>query len=143
MLFTLHRPVIYAVTRGFVYTWKKKSSSPPSSHPMKLPLFLTTVAAFTCLPTPPRASCFAAARSVHHREEEVLEGVHAKADTQSCPFYGCPLLPEDVHYNSEDYIKALQEMRSRRRVQGVPDSKVFAGSGREDAATFTLIGYKV
>lgn len=56
---------------------------------------------------------------------------------QLCPTYGCPFLPSDVHFN-EDTKAALEKLRK----SGSKDSLLLDTSGKEKAATLTLIGYK-
>jgi len=67
----------------------------------------------------------------------------------TCPLYGCPFLPMDVHYDEE--VKAqLENMRKNSSNQDEKggdseDGKVRAmlkSSGSEKAATLTLVGYK-
>jgi serine/threonine protein phosphatase PrpC len=63
----------------------------------------------------------------------------------ACPSYGCPLYPIDVHYNTEEYKQALEEMRADKRqvVQSSKASQFLAQHCcRSDAVTLTLIGYK-
>jgi serine/threonine protein phosphatase PrpC len=63
----------------------------------------------------------------------------------ACPSYGCPLYPIDVHYNTEEYKQALEEMRADKRqvVQFSKASQLLAKHCcRDDAVTLTLIGYK-
>jgi serine/threonine protein phosphatase PrpC len=62
----------------------------------------------------------------------------------SCPFYGCPLLPIDVHYNTAEYKEALTIMRDDKRVvaKHKPAATILASSANDQHATLTLIGYK-
>ncbi|KAL9181538.1 hypothetical protein ACHAXT_010343 [Thalassiosira profunda] len=66
----------------------------------------------------------------------------------TCPVYGCPFLPLDVHYN-EDLKSRLESMR-KELTTSADDSKsaekdenhLISSTGAEHAATLTLIGYK-
>jgi len=69
----------------------------------------------------------------------------------TCPVYGCPFLPMDVHYEEE--VKAqLEQMRKNSSSDGDDKSSsssedekelmMLKTSGSEKAATLTLIGYK-
>ena len=62
----------------------------------------------------------------------------------SCPFYGCPLRPVDIHYNTDDFKKAFTMMRSDKRVvvMGQNAARVLASSATDQHTTLTLIGYK-
>lgn len=58
----------------------------------------------------------------------------------TCPVYGCPLLPLDVHYN-EDVKAQLTNLRKETSLED--EMKVLLTSaGSDKAATLTLIGYK-
>ena len=61
---------------------------------------------------------------------------------EECPFYGCPLLPEDVYFNVM-VRQALEAMRNqtREQVQSLEGSSL-ESCGNETTATLTLIGYK-
>lgn len=61
-----------------------------------------------------------------------------------CPFYGCPLKPVDVHYNTDDFKKALEELRNDKRVivSASTAAQKLASSSTHQHATLTLIGYK-
>ena len=63
----------------------------------------------------------------------------------TCPLYGCPFLPLDVHY--EEKVKdQLQNMRkessSDEEDKSGSEKHMLKSSGSESAATLTLIGYK-
>jgi serine/threonine protein phosphatase PrpC len=65
-----------------------------------------------------------------------------------CPFYGCPLLPQDVYYDAPAK-EALGSLRMLKRDQVMDDNSEqedsFAPlvmSGQKHMATLTLIGYK-
>ena len=62
----------------------------------------------------------------------------------ACPFYGCPLLPVDVHYNTADYKEALTVMRDDKRVvvKHKEAATILSSSANDQHATLTLIGYK-
>jgi len=67
-------------------------------------------------------------------------------DGKDCPFYGCPLHPVDVHYNTETLKAILQNMRelpaekvNKDTLKGDEQARIW---NRRDAATLTLIGYK-
>jgi serine/threonine protein phosphatase PrpC len=62
----------------------------------------------------------------------------------TCPFYGCPLKPVDIHYNTDDYKKAFTMMRNDKRivVMGKGAARVLASSSTHQHTTLTLIGYK-
>ena len=69
----------------------------------------------------------------------------------SCPFYGCPIYPTDVHYNTDSIKSLLRQMREvpaeqvteqwvrERNDNGDAQSHDWH---RRDAASLTLIGYK-
>lgn len=70
---------------------------------------------------------------------------------RECHSYGCPYLPQDIYY--DQHVKAaLTEMRTMKREDVVEDKatgskaedslKVLDASGRKDAGSLTLIGYK-
>lgn len=79
---------------------------------------------------------------------------------KECPFYGCPLLPTDVHYNSDAVKTALEKLRDLKRTErsdSLSDSSstttttdsnntdttaTLTASGTAEAATLTLVGYK-
>jgi len=65
-------------------------------------------------------------------------------DNNGCPFYGCPLHPVDVHYNSEEIKKALEELRSDKRlnVAASDAARRLSTSATDQHVTLTLIGYK-
>jgi serine/threonine protein phosphatase PrpC len=67
-----------------------------------------------------------------------------KNDNPSCPFYGCPLLPVDVHYNTAEYKEALTVMRDDKRVvvKNKEAAAILSSSANDQHATLTLIGYK-
>ncbi|KAL7579486.1 hypothetical protein ACA910_007866 [Epithemia clementina (nom. ined.)] len=65
---------------------------------------------------------------------------------ETCPFFGCPLFPADVHYNTDAVKAILKRMRTipaeqvdENILKGDPQSK---GWNRRDAVSLTLIGYK-
>ena len=62
----------------------------------------------------------------------------------SCPFYGCPLLPVDVHYNTEKFKEAFTVMRGDKRivVKNKDAAAILSSSANEQHVTLTLIGYK-
>jgi serine/threonine protein phosphatase PrpC len=75
----------------------------------------------------------------------------------ACPDYGCPFLPQDVHYNTEKFKAALAQLRNLKRrdlstetgqatadraTSPEPPQVDLAGVGTAEAATLTLIGYK-
>ena len=68
-------------------------------------------------------------------EHITLHPKHAHRTT--CPIYGCPFLPLDVHYE-EEAKAALENMKKKA---GADDS-LLKTSGCDNAATLTLIGYK-
>jgi serine/threonine protein phosphatase PrpC len=78
-------------------------------------------------------------------EHITIHPMHAHRTT--CPIYGCPFLPLDVHYE-EEAKKALDDMKKEASAENVNNSKfsdkdsVLKTSGSENAATLTLIGYK-
>ena len=75
-----------------------------------------------------------------------MEAPEVKTRDDGCPFFGCPLFPADVHYNT-DAVKAIL-----RRIRDIPaeevDEDVLKGDpqskgwNRRDAVSLTLIGYK-
>lgn len=67
---------------------------------------------------------------------------HAASNTD-CPFYGCPLSPQDVHYNTDPVKHALEKLRRVSRRQGhTPSQRLLATAGNKRSVTLTLIGYK-
>lgn len=64
--------------------------------------------------------------------------------SNSCPFYGCPLHPVDVHYNSDEIKKALEELRSDKRLKVAESdaARRLSTSTTDQHVTLTLIGYK-
>lgn len=72
---------------------------------------------------------------------------NAEKEQEDCPFYGCPLTPQDVYYNTEDFKMALEKMRSyihskKASAEQENAERILKTSARRDAATLTLIGYK-
>lgn len=63
----------------------------------------------------------------------------------TCPLYGCPFLPMDVHYD-EQVKTHLENMRKDENIGSSEDEKehmiMLKSSGSEKAATLTLVGYK-
>jgi len=61
-----------------------------------------------------------------------------------CPFYGCPLKPIDVHYNTDDLKQALAELRNDKRLNVVATgaARMLSSSATDQHVTLTLIGYK-
>lgn len=60
----------------------------------------------------------------------------------TCPVYGCPYLPLDVHYD-EVVKKQLENMRNIEDTSAQHDeSWIINSSGSDNAAVLTLIGYK-
>ena len=71
------------------------------------------------------------------------EHLHRIGFASSCPVYGCPFLPLDVHYE-EDFKIRLDKLR-KREMGGDGSERgggLLASSGSDNAATLTLIGYK-
>ena len=68
-------------------------------------------------------------------EHITLHPMHAHRTT--CPVYGCPFLPLDIHYQ-EEVKTALEKMKK----EASRDDSLLQSSGCETAATLTLIGYK-
>jgi serine/threonine protein phosphatase PrpC len=61
------------------------------------------------------------------------------------PFYGCPLKPIDVHYNTDALKQALAVMRNDKRVvvaQHATAAPLLASCANDQHVTLTLIGYK-
>jgi len=71
-----------------------------------------------------------------------------------CHFYGCPLLPRDVHYD-QVVREALETLRNKKGKEIIVDAdssgepsevktalSMLESSGNADSATLTLIGYK-
>ena len=63
---------------------------------------------------------------------------------KNCPFYGCPLLPTDVHYSPDSIKNVLENLRELKagQVNASLFSKETTQWNRRDAACLTLIGYK-
>lgn len=86
-------------------------------------------------------------------EDNTLHPKHAhRVGLGTCPLYGCPFLPLDVHYD-DDVRAQLDVMRggdTSSKDEGTETSPVIKegteymlnSSGSEKAATLTLIGYK-
>jgi serine/threonine protein phosphatase PrpC len=74
------------------------------------------------------------------------KSAQSKTDKEpKCPFYGCPLRPVDVHYNTAEYKEAFTIMRNDKRtvVQHTDAAvNILSSSANDQHATFTLIGYK-
>jgi serine/threonine protein phosphatase PrpC len=68
-------------------------------------------------------------------EHITLHPMHVHRTT--CPIYGCPFLPLDVHYE-EEAKEALEKMKK----EALAEESLLKTSGCENAATLTLIGYK-
>ena len=68
-------------------------------------------------------------------EHITLHPMHAHRTT--CPIYGCPFLPLDVHYE-EEAKEALEKMKK----EALAEESLLKTSGCDNAATLTLIGYK-
>jgi serine/threonine protein phosphatase PrpC len=107
-------------------------------------------------------------RGIHHLNNPA-EKQRAREDRAGCPFYGCPLLPTDVHYNTEAIKATLAKLRNVKRTQAGAtanytttanattaananstnmnstediDMTVLREFGNAQAATLTLVGYK-
>lgn len=80
-------------------------------------------------------------RPVHTFAEPALP---ARRRDKNCPFYGCPLLPTDVHYSSDAIKNVLETLRELKA--GQVNETIFTDEtkqwNRRDAACLTLIGYK-
>lgn len=80
--------------------------------------------------------------TVGQGEEDSLHPNHAHRIGlgTTCPVYGCPLLPLDVHYNED--VKA--QLTTFRKDASLDDEKkmLLTSAGSDKAATLTLIGYK-
>jgi len=75
-------------------------------------------------------------------ESTTLNPNHAlRLGIGSCPTFGCPLLPSDVHFNDQTKL-ALEELRKKTNAEDDKESSLLKTSGTEKAATLTLIGYK-
>ena len=81
------------------------------------------------------SSTTAANEQRHHKHEP---------SSSSCPFYGCPLRPVDVHYNTAEYKEAFTEMRDDKRmvVRNKEAAKLLSGAANDQHVTLTLVGYK-
>lgn len=123
--------------------------------PMALLVTTAAAAALTLQPIPlcqaerfrffsSRKEPAAAAAADHRDEGKAKAQPGGVADDRGCPFYGCPLKPIDVHYNTAAVKEALSAMRGDKRV--VVSASAAATRLRESAthqhATLTLIGYK-
>ena len=69
--------------------------------------------------------------------------------TGDCPHFGCPLTPQDVHYNTEKVKKAFEDLRQvpRKKSRTDPGARLArelleTSCGNAAAVTLTLIGYK-
>ena len=68
-----------------------------------------------------------------------------RKDNSDCPYYGCPLVPHDVHYSNETIKQAFEQMRGSKRVNVDPvalRTLQQSISDDESSLTLTLIGYK-
>jgi serine/threonine protein phosphatase PrpC len=83
-------------------------------------------------------------RPVHTFAHPALPRRRRPKDDKNCPFYGCPLLPTDVHYSSDAIKSVLESLRELKA--GQVNDTVFSNDtiqwNRRDAACLTLIGYK-
>lgn len=71
------------------------------------------------------------------------EAAKSNGGRGDCPFYGCPLTPQDVHYNTDRVKGALEALRQTSRAQGHKESQqLLATAGNAHSVTLTLIGYK-
>jgi serine/threonine protein phosphatase PrpC len=71
------------------------------------------------------------------------EAAKSNGGRGDCPFYGCPLTPQDVHYNTDRVKGALEALRQTSRAQGDNESQqLLATTGNAHSVTLTLIGYK-
>ena len=76
-------------------------------------------------------------------DDNTLHPKHAhRIGLGTCPVYGCPFLPLDVHY--DETVKAqLKNLRSEDEATKDDDKEwILNSSGSEVAAVLTLIGYK-
>lgn len=60
-------------------------------------------------------------------------------EKKECPFYGCPLYPQDIFYDAL-VREALAKMRLQTKRQNVEE--ILESSGNQATATLTLLGYK-
>jgi serine/threonine protein phosphatase PrpC len=106
-----------------------------------------------------------------HTRGNSTQGIHRERarEDRGCPFYGCPLLPTDVHYNTDAIKATLEKLRDVKRTQAVLakndttatnststdattdtsattvpaiDLAVLQEFGNAHSATLTLVGYK-
>lgn len=117
------------------------------------PYFLLTVAAFMTSGGPNHNNPRTATRTFSDAAPTTATSSNNNNNNQDpkdpsnpCPFYGCPLHPQDVHYNT-DALKAILETMRELPAEKVT-AETLAGDdqskewNRRDAATLTLIGYK-
>jgi len=74
-------------------------------------------------------------------DDNTLHPKHAhRVGLGTCPSYGCPFLPLDVHYDEQVKLH-LENMRKDTPTEDEQEY-LLKSSGSEKAATLTLIGYK-
>lgn len=79
--------------------------------------------------------------TVNSGEENSLHPNHAhRIGVGTCPVYGCPLLPLDVHYD-ETVKTQLANLRKNSNLKD-GEKAILTTAGSKKAATLTLIGYK-
>ena len=113
-------------------------------------LLITTVAVFSWQPVPFCRAEFRlfSSSSKKEKEEEAVEPTDTPPtktkEKEQCPFYGCSLLPIDVHYSPEDIKEAFEQMRSKKRVSARQSAaaRKLSSASTDEHVTLTLIGYK-
>ncbi|GKY94704.1 hypothetical protein MPSEU_000435900 [Mayamaea pseudoterrestris] len=112
------------------------------------PLLLSVAAALTLRPHSTLGEATrleAAKRSDDANDIHISRRRKYTKQRADCPVYGCPLTPQDVHYNSEPIKAALQELRQAKKTPAstaTSSELLLESSGHEEAVTLTLIGYK-
>lgn len=149
--FTLHSPT--SSSKRAAASLSTASSVPPvplrpsssSSSSMKcrhLPVFFSVAAALSFRTHSTLGDSGAYRRDKTDDEED------DNPFRSDCPFYGCPLLPQDVHYNTDTVKSAFERLRSIKRgdTQSQAETKaaqaLLQSAGHSSAVTLTLIGYK-
>ena len=114
-------------------------SRPRQAAPL---LFLTTVVALSFRPLSTTqadndSSGIQFSRQQQRNKSKTLE--------EDCPYFGCSLLPHDVHYGDGEIKQALEKIRSLKRDDADPEAlEILRQCATPDssAVTLTLIGYK-
>jgi serine/threonine protein phosphatase PrpC len=120
-----------------------------SSIMRPVPLFLSVAAALT-LRQQHTTTTTALGESKHQQQQQQYSSFTSSNNNnekENCPFYGCPLTPQDAFYNSDVVKSALQALREIKRSQVQEKGldayqEALKTSGNTESVTLTLIGNK-